>query len=200
MIATWWPWAHSPQACWSPRIDNDNPCDSTLLSHHQPVRDCAWPGTPNPSLTFQNAFLKPFLEFEAFFSTTTCVAVFYNKHCTLLHQNPVSICTLLHQNPVPSALLHLGKWTQVWFSNRRTDLGSDVVANRTVGIRKSDIWTETRRMERFSLVVNLGKSTSDTGSDQGNNSKARARPVNPQELQGDHVWLEWSDNVCACDW
>lgn len=38
-------------------------------------------------------------------------------------------------------------------------------------------------MEEISLVVNLGKSSSDTGSDQCNYSKARASPVCPQEPQ-----------------
>ena len=28
-----------PQASWSPRPDNMNPCDTTWLSHHQPIRE-----------------------------------------------------------------------------------------------------------------------------------------------------------------
>ena len=42
MLTTWWPRARSPQtpqASGSLRTDNVSPCDSTLLPHHQPVRD-----------------------------------------------------------------------------------------------------------------------------------------------------------------
>ena len=35
-LTTWWPWALSPQTYWSLRIDNVDPCDPTLLPHHQP--------------------------------------------------------------------------------------------------------------------------------------------------------------------
>ena len=32
-------WAHGSQTYWSLRIDNVNSCDTTLLPHHQPIRE-----------------------------------------------------------------------------------------------------------------------------------------------------------------
>ena len=45
-LTTWWPWMLSPQTYWL-RIDNVKPCDTTLLSHNQPVRELYtnWPYT-----------------------------------------------------------------------------------------------------------------------------------------------------------
>ena len=45
----------SPQTYWSLRIDNVNPCDTTLLPHHQPIRELytRWSYTLRlPSLTW----------------------------------------------------------------------------------------------------------------------------------------------------
>ena len=39
MWTTWWPWSYSPQASWSLRIDEINPCGTTLLPHHRPIRE-----------------------------------------------------------------------------------------------------------------------------------------------------------------
>ena len=52
MLTTWWPWAHSPQASWSLRTDNVNPCDTTLLPHHQWVRELcmSWSHSLRPHL------------------------------------------------------------------------------------------------------------------------------------------------------
>ena len=48
-LTTWWPWAHSPQTYWSLRIVN--PCDTTLLPHHHPIRDlCTSWSPPSPGL------------------------------------------------------------------------------------------------------------------------------------------------------
>ena len=61
----------SPQASWSLRTDNVNPCDTTPLPHRQPIRELctSWsqnPVTPSPHLAFTNALPKPFGELEAF--------------------------------------------------------------------------------------------------------------------------------------
>ena len=69
MLTTWWPRARSPQTSQtsgSLRTDNVSPCDSTLLPHHQPIRDLCmrWsdPMIWLSHLAFKNAFPKPFRE------------------------------------------------------------------------------------------------------------------------------------------
>ena len=84
-LTTWWPWACSPQTYWHLRIDTANPCDTTLLTHHQPIRIVhkltTYPGMhPTPkTLPLQILCWNP-----------SCLAPF-NKHCTFLHHNPVSV-------------------------------------------------------------------------------------------------------------
>ena len=68
-----------PQASWSPRTDNVNPCDTTLLPHHQPVENCAQanhrPCDPAPS-HFKNALLlKPFGGVRGFLGNETPIAL-----------------------------------------------------------------------------------------------------------------------------
>ena len=69
-LTTWWPWAHSPQIYWSLSIDNANPCDTTLLPHHQPIRIVheliTYPETPLLHLDFKNDSLKFIREFRFF--------------------------------------------------------------------------------------------------------------------------------------
>ena len=58
----------SPQIFWHLWIDDVNPCDNTLLPHHQPIRIVheliTYPGTPLPHFAFKNALLKPFPEYQ----------------------------------------------------------------------------------------------------------------------------------------
>lgn len=80
--------ACSPQAHWSLRIDNVNPCDTVLGSHHQPVsivhNPIIYSVTPLPHLAFRNAFLKPIGEFKfsKHYLSPTPWLMPYNKHCT----------------------------------------------------------------------------------------------------------------------
>lgn len=39
LLTTWWPCAHSHQAYWRLRINDVNPYDTSLLSHHEPIRE-----------------------------------------------------------------------------------------------------------------------------------------------------------------
>ena len=59
-----------PQASWSLRTDNLNPCDTALLPHHQPITELCtswqYPVTAPPHLPFKNASSKPFGELETF--------------------------------------------------------------------------------------------------------------------------------------
>lgn len=41
-LTTWRPWTHSPQAYWSPRIDNINPCDSPYYLITNQPKNCVW--------------------------------------------------------------------------------------------------------------------------------------------------------------
>ena len=93
-LTTWWPWACSLQAYWGLMSDNVNLSHTSLLPHHQPVRElCTNPGTPLPHLAFKNAFLKPTKEFLVFWALAawTPPLVPCNKHCTFLHHNLVSV-------------------------------------------------------------------------------------------------------------
>ena len=80
--------ACSPQAHWSVRIDNVNPCGTVLGSHHQPIRIMHNPTvfsvTPLPHLAFRNAFLKPIrgFKFSKHYLSPTPWLMPYNKHCT----------------------------------------------------------------------------------------------------------------------
>ena len=54
-----------PQASWSLRPDEVNPCDPALFPHHQPTREIVQDLITDPSTTllhlaFKNALLEPF--------------------------------------------------------------------------------------------------------------------------------------------
>ena len=61
-LATWWPWALSPQTYWRLRIDSVNPCNKAPLCLRQPITELyrSWSQTrgPPPYLAFKNALLK----------------------------------------------------------------------------------------------------------------------------------------------
>ena len=128
--------------------------------------DCAWPGTLTPSLTFQNAFLKPIMEFEAFFSTTTCMAVFYNKHYTLLHQSEseVSQSCLTLCDPMdcrlPGSSIHgifqarILKWVAISFS-RGSSWPRDWTQISCITGRFFTFWATGRAQENKVYTVSI---------------------------------------------
>lgn len=73
--------------------DNVNCCDTTLLPHHQPVRELCmnwshthtWQAPPSP--TFKNALLKHFVDLEIFWSMSylsPCITQQQNFLCSKL--------------------------------------------------------------------------------------------------------------------
>lgn len=94
-LTTWWPWT-SP-LYWYVEIDNVHPCDTTLLPHHEPIRELSANRSHtlgHPSLTLPwKTLLKPIEEFgcfEYYLLQTPCTAP-YHKRCTFFHHNPVSV-------------------------------------------------------------------------------------------------------------
>ena len=95
-LTTWWPWTHSPQTYLHLRIDDVDPCDTTLFPHHQPVRELctSWSHTLQPpSLTWH---LKCFAEthwglwaFWALAAWTFCLVPCSKLTC--LHHSLVSV-------------------------------------------------------------------------------------------------------------
>ena len=95
-LTTWWPWGPSPQTYWSLRIDV-NPCDTTLLSYHQPIIElcmswlhtCDFPLSPG----LYKGLLKTQWGVKAFWALAVLDSLYgpYNKHCTFLHHNPMSV-------------------------------------------------------------------------------------------------------------
>ena len=93
-----WSWECIPQTYWTTlyllRTDVD-PCDNTLLSHHQPIRIVheliTLPGTSLSHLACENALLKSFGEFEGFEREPPVLLVWHhnNKCCTSLQ--PMSV-------------------------------------------------------------------------------------------------------------
>ena len=99
-LTTWWP--PGPQAYWSLRIDNFNPYDTSLLPHHQPIRELftSWSLILRlPSITWPLKMLcwNP-LESSGFLSISCprIPGMPYNKHCTFLHPKQVSVDWLYH--------------------------------------------------------------------------------------------------------
>ena len=87
--------AHSPQASWSLRTDDVNPCDTAPLHHRQPIREwcTSWSHThPTLRLTFKSALPKPFTEFGAFRAWATCLLAWPCSEPFSAPNSDVSVC------------------------------------------------------------------------------------------------------------
>ena len=108
-----WPPVCRLQTGWNRKVDVDSQ-NTTWLPHHQPIRrmSTGWSGTGPPSSSFflsWNPSLKFIREFWSFEQELPVLPAWpYNKHCTFLHHNPLS---------VELNLLCKGKRTQVWSGN-----------------------------------------------------------------------------------
>ena len=115
------------------------------------------------------------MEFEAFFSTTTCVAVFYNKHCTLLHQSEsevaqscLTLCDPMDCS-LPGSSIHeifqarVLEWGVIAFSE---------VQSRTQQIDQSKGWSQTIGAE---YQFQVSQSMQNADLEYANQSNVHAR-------------------------